>query len=147
MDLVLCFIVLCDVDFKDVGDVYDFLREWMEQLVIDKKFKLVNEVKLFKEVFQFLDEIVDGNVFRLWNLILKMFRGVFFLGVFEGFVFVLGRYWLLIKKVRCQFELLNVIKCFWGMQEYKKSFLGFCVCECMVCVIFVVEFVVIDELL
>jgi hypothetical protein len=147
MDLALRFIALRDVDPKDVGDVHDFLRERMEQLATDKKFKLANEAKLFKEVFQFLDETVDGNAFRPWNSTLKMFRGAFSLGAFEGLALALGRHWPSIKKVRRQFELLNVIKRLWGTQEYKKSFSGLRARERMVRVTPAAELVVTDELL
>lgn len=146
MDLALRFIALRDVEPKDVGDVHDFLRERMEQLATNKKFSLAAEAKLFREVFKFLDETVDGNAFRPWNSSLRAFRGAFSLGAFEGLALALGRHWPSIKKAKQQFDLTAVIKRLWATQEYKKSFSGLRARERMMRVTPAAEQVITDEL-
>lgn len=146
MDLALRFIALRNVEPRDIGDVHDFLRERMEQLATDKKFKIANEARLFKEVFEFLDNSVDGNAFRPWNASLRTFRGAFSLGAFEGLALALGRHWSEIKKVKKQFELVRVIKYLWSTPEYRKSFSGLRARERMVRVTPAAEKVITDEL-
>lgn len=146
MDLALRFIALRNVEPREVGDVHDFLRERMEQLATDKKFKIANEAKLFKEVFEFLDDSVDGNAFRPWNASLRTFRGAFSLGAFEGLALALGRHWSEIRKVKEQFELGRVIRHLWSTPEYKKSFSGLRARERMVRVTPAAEKVITDEL-
>lgn len=146
MDLALRFMALRDIDPKDIGDVHEFLRERMEQLATSKKFKLSEETKLFKEVFKFIDESVDGNAFRPWNISLKAFRGAFSLGAFEGLALSIGRHWAEIRKVRGEFDLLRVIKRLWATEEYKKSFSGLRARERMVRVTPAAELAITEEL-
>lgn len=146
MDLALRFIALREVDPKDIGDVHEFLRERMEQLATSKIFKLSNEARLFREVFEFLDSTVDGNAFRPWNAPLRVFRGAFSLGAFEGLALALGRHWPEIRKVTDKFDVLNVIKRLWATDEYKKSFSGLRARERMMRVTPAAERVVVEEL-
>ena len=146
MDLALRFITLRGVDPKDIGDVHDFLRERMEELALSKSFEIEREARLFKDVFNFLDENVDGNAFRPWNAELGAFRGAFSLGAFEGLALSLGQYWKELKAVREDFSVLNVIKALWSTPEYQKSFSGLRARERMVRVVPAARRVVIAEL-
>lgn len=147
MDLALRFMALRGVDPKHIGDVHDFLRERMEGLALNKKFNIEAEEKLFREVFKFIDDSVDGNAFRPWNSSLKMFRGAFSLGAFEGLALALGQHWAEIRKVKDKFDLLGVIKSLWTTQEYKKSFSGLRARERMVRVAPAAEAVIAAELM
>lgn len=124
MDLALRFIVLRDADPASIGDVHDYLRDRMEEIATSSKFDIGKESKLFREVFKFLDESVNGNAFRPWNAGLGTFRGAFALGAYEGLALALGRHWTAIKPVREKFDVLRVIKNLWASNEYKRSFSG-----------------------
>jgi hypothetical protein len=124
MDLALRFIVLRDADPGSVGDVHDYLRDRMEEIALSKTFDIEHEKKLFKEVFKFIDDSVDGNAFRPWNSSVRAFRGAFALGAYEGLALAIGRHWGEIRKVREGFNVLQVIKNLWATPEYKKSFSG-----------------------
>lgn len=146
MDLALRFITLRDADPTEIGDVHEYLRDKMEEIALSKSFDIEREKKLFREVFKFLDEAVDGNAFRPWNSSINAFRGAFALGAYEGLALALGRHWADIKKVRDQFEVLQVIKNLWVSPEYQKSFSGLRARERMVRVAPAAERTVVQEL-
>lgn len=146
MDLALRFITLRDVEPGSIGDVHEYLRDRMEIIALDKDFNLEAEKRLFKEVFKFLDNAVDGNAFRPWSESIGAFRGAFALGAYEGLALSLGRNWTHIRKVRDKFNLLHVIKDLWSQPEYKKSFSGLRARERMVRVAPAAERVIRKEL-
>lgn len=146
MDLALRFIVLRDVNPKNIGDVHDFLRDAMESIALSHKFDVEAEAQTFREVFEFFDDSLESNAFRPWNAALGNFRGAFSLAAFEGLALAVGRHWKDIRKVRAQFDLLGTVKTLWGTDEYRKSFSGLRARERMVRVVPVADKVVVDEL-
>lgn len=124
MDLALRFMALRDIQPQKIGDVHEFLRERMEHIAQDPSFDPAEEERIFRSVFAFLDDTVNGNAFRPWNVSLKAFRGAFSLGAFEGFGLAMGRHWTEVAKVREHFHTGTVLHKLWSTPEYKKSFSG-----------------------
>lgn len=124
MDLALRFLLLRSVDSSAVGDLHDFLRDNMERIALDSNYDKDGEADLFREVFKFVDERLEGNAFRPWSEKNGSFRGGFSLGSFEGLAFSLGEHWPEIKKHRTKFDLLAVIKLMWSSKAYKGGFSG-----------------------
>lgn len=136
MDLALRFILLRDIeDPRSIGDVHDFLRDNMEKVALDQKFDLAAEEVRFREVFKFLDDLLDGNTFRPWKSNLKAFRGAFSLAAFEGLGLAVSRHWAKIKKVKEVYDLDGAVKELWGTPAYNKSFSGLRARERMVRVV------------
>ena len=124
MDLTMRFMTLRSVNPKSIGDVHDFLREKMESIATAKKYDIEGESSLFKEVFEYLDSVMDGDAFRPWNQKLGVFRGAFSLGAFEGLALAIGRHWKAIGPNKASFNLEKVIKDIWQTEAYLKSFSG-----------------------
>ncbi|MBB3821331.1 hypothetical protein FHT03_000724 [Xanthomonas arboricola] len=146
MDLVLRFLTLRDVDPRQIGDVHDFLRDRMEVLALDPKFKISKEVQLFKEMFAYLDSEIGGDSFRPWDARINAFRGGFSLAAFEGLGLSIGRHWSRIKAAADEFDVSDVIKKVWASDAYKKSFSGLRARERMLRVMPVADRIIVEAL-
>ena len=124
MDLALRFLTLRDADPRSIGDVHEFLRDRMEAIALDPDYDETGEEDLFRSVFKFLDESVDGNVFRPWSERHSAFRGGFSLAAFEGLGLAIGRHWAEIRRVQSKFKLQDVLQDLWSSQPYRNSFSG-----------------------
>ena len=146
MDLALRFIVLRNVAPGTLGDVHEFLRDRMEEIAQDPDFDMKAEGTIFRSVFKFIDESVNGNAFRPWSEHYGAFRGGFSLAAFEGLGLALGRHWSAIRKVQADFNVEPVLKSLWRTKAYNKSFSGLRARERMVRVVPDAELVVQKEL-
>ncbi len=124
MDLVLRFLTLRDVDPREVGDVHEFLRDRMEEIALSESYNFDEEEKIFREVFNFLDEAAGPNSLRSWSEGRGDLRGGFSLAGFEGIVIGLGRRWEDLRDKVGAVDGLKMIKDVWSQPEYKKSFSG-----------------------
>lgn len=124
MDLALRFIVLRNVDPRNVGDVHEFLRDQMELMATDKGFDEEAETERFVSTFEFLDNNSDGNVFRHWNAKQGIFRGGFSLAAYEGLGLAIGRHWKQVEKVRTKIDVLEIVQQLWSTDAYRNSFSG-----------------------
>jgi hypothetical protein len=146
MDLALRFLLLRNANPSSIGDVHEFLREHMEQMATDIKFDADGEGTIFREVFKFIDDAVEGNAFRPWSEKSETFRGGFSLAAYEGLGLAIGRHWHEIKRVRGKYDLLAVVKALWSTKAYRGSFSGLRARERMVRVAPAAEEVVLQEL-
>lgn len=135
MDLVLRFLTLRDIDPKGIGDVHEFLRDRMEEFALSEDYDFIEEERVFREVFKFLDESAGSNALRSWNAEKNDFRGGFSLAGYEGIVIGLGRHWEALRVKLENVDGLDLIKSVWSQPEYKKSFSGLRARERMVRVI------------
>jgi hypothetical protein len=146
MDLALRFVTLRDVDPRSIGDVHEFLRDQMERIAVEPSFNPKAEEALFKSVFAYMNENLNGDSFRQWNDRLNAFRGPFSLGAYEGLGLSIGRHWPRISAQATKFDLRKLVKALWATDAYKKSFSGMRARERMVRVKPAAETVVLAEL-
>lgn len=146
MDLALRFLTLRDVDVKTIGDVHDFLRERMEHMAEEATIDTSKQGTIFSEVFEFLDNAVNGNAFRPWNPKTATFRGAFSLAAYEGFGLALGKHWEQIRPYKTSFQVQTVIQELWQTKPYRASFSGLRARERMVRVMPAGEELVREEL-
>jgi hypothetical protein len=124
MDLALRFVVLRNAAPSEIGDVHEFLRDKMEAVALDPNFDEELETKRFFEVFEFLDNQTQGNVFRHWSEKHNAFRGGFSLAAFEGLGLAVGRHWDQLTKEKQKFNVTLVVEELWKSDAYKNSFSG-----------------------
>ena len=146
MDLALRFIALREAKPSHIGDVHEFLRDRMEDIATSTTFDKAAEQERFEELFQYVDNKMNGNAFRSWSATRQSFRGGFSLGAYEGFAFALGRNWSRIRRVMDEFKLEEVVKDLWSTSAYTASFSGLRARERMVRVSPAAEEAVIKEL-
>lgn len=124
MDLALRFLTLRNVEAKTIGDVHDFLREQMENIALDRNYDEGAEANTFIEIFEFLDETLNGNVFRSWSRTHKTFRGGFSLAAYEGLGLAIGRHWGKFRKVKERVDMQKLVQELWESDAYRNSFSG-----------------------
>lgn len=85
-ELALRFILLAQIPeqgIRSVGDVGVFLTDKMTDIAQDKKFKRAPTKQLFEATFTILDEVLEDDAFRRYNMKKKRHEGGFLLSLFE----------------------------------------------------------------
>lgn len=86
MEIVLRFIVYRYIDKISIGrhtDLNDLLTDAMKNIFTNLPFALIAEKRLFEDVFLLLDETLEENSFKKYNITKKRYEGPFSLSIFE----------------------------------------------------------------
>lgn len=86
MEIALRFIVYRYIDKISIGryvDLNDLLTDAMKNIFTNLPFALVEEKRLFEDVFLLLEETLEENSFKKYNIKKKRYEGPFSLSIFE----------------------------------------------------------------
>lgn len=122
LELVLRYIVFRNVaeeKIKNIGDLSDFLTDYMIEMARDPNFNYDDEESAFRGTFEILAKVAGSDAFRRYDPNKQKFLGGFLVSAFEAIAMGVGHYhdqWHDKND-----ELMGRIKSIWSMPDFPKS--------------------------